>query len=168
MIKVDKENPLSIPEILLDKDRFDIFNSQTLLRVVVKNPDEVKSTYRELKNSKTEDYQVFLTKKFPRKLHYRTKDDKYNRIGQILLVPNAPKIFLEKGKSTSAGKHGYNPRKTPEMKAIFYAWGNVFKNQTEIDEFQNVSVYPLVAEILGLKISEPIDGKFSEVKKALK
>ena len=24
------------------------------------------------------------------------KDDKYNRIGQILLVPNAPKIFLEK------------------------------------------------------------------------
>jgi predicted AlkP superfamily pyrophosphatase or phosphodiesterase len=168
MIKVDKENPLSIPEMLLNKERFDIYNSQTLLRVVVKNPDEVKSTYRELKNSKTEDYQVFLTKKFPRKLHYRTKDDKYNRIGQILLVPNAPKIFLEKGKTTSSGKHGYNPRKTPEMKAAFYAWGNVFKNNLEIDEFQNVSVYPLVAEILGLKISEPIDGKFSEVKKALK
>lgn len=109
-----------------------------------------------------------MTKKFPRKLHYGTKDDKYSRIGQILLVPKAPKIFLEKGKSTSAGKHGYNPRKTPEMKAVFYAWGNVFKNQTEIDEFQNVSVYPLVAEILGLKISESIDGKFSEVKKALK
>ena len=54
------------------------------------------------------------------------------------------------------------------MKAVFYAWGNVFKNQTEINEFQNVSVYPLVAEILGLKISESIDGKFSEVKKALK
>ena len=168
MIKVDKENPLSIPEMLLNKERFDIYNSQTLLRVVVKNPDEVKSAYRELKNSKTEDYQVFLTKKFPRKLHYGTKDDQYNRIGQILLVPNAPKIFLEKGKSTSAGKHGYNPRKIPEMKAAFYAWGNVFRNQTEINEFQNVSVYPLVAEILGLKISEPIDGKFSEVKKALK
>ena len=168
MIKVDKENPLSIPELLLNKERFDIYNSQTLLRVVVKNPDEVKSAYSELKNSKTEDYQVFLTKKFPKKLHYGTKDDQYNRIGQILLVPKAPKIFLEKGKSTSAGKHGYNPRKTPEMKAVFYAWGNVFKNQTEIDEFQNVSVYPLVAEILGLKISEPIDGKFSEVKKALK
>ena len=168
MIKIDKENPLSIPEMLLNKERFDIYNSQTLLRVVVKNPDEVKSAYRELKKSKTEDYQVFLTKKFPRKLHYGTKDDQYSRIGQILLVPKAPKIFLEKGKSTSAGKHGYNPRKTPEMKAVFYAWGNVFRNQTEIDEFQNVSVYPLVAEILGLKISEPIDGKFSEVKKALK
>ena len=36
MIKVDKENPLSIPEMLLNKERFDIYNSQTLLRVVVK------------------------------------------------------------------------------------------------------------------------------------
>ena len=168
MIKVDKENPLSIPEILLDKDRFDIFNSQTLLRVVVKNPNEIKTVYHQLKASKTDDYKVILTKRFPRKLHYGTKDDKYKRIGQILLVPNAPKIFLEKGKSTSVGKHGYNPRKTPEMKAVFYAWGDVFKNNLEISEFSNVNVYPLVAEILGLKISEPIDGKASILQKTLK
>ena len=168
MIKVDKENPLSIPEILLDKDRFDIFNSQTLLRVVVKNPNEIKTVYHQLKASKTDDYKVILTKRFPRKLHYGTKDDKYNRIGQILLVPNAPKIFLEKGKSTSVGKHGYNPRITPEMKAVFYAWGDVFKNNLEISEFSNVNVYPLVAESLGLKISEPIDGKASVLQKTLK
>ena len=168
MIKVDKENPLSIPEILLDKDRFDIFNSQTLLRVVVKNPNEIKTVYHQLKASKTDDYKVILTKRFPRKLHYGTKDDKYNRIGQVLLVPNAPKIFLEKGKSTSVGKHGYNPRITPEMKAVFYAWGDVFKNNLEISEFSNVNVYPLVAEILGLKISEPIDGKASVLQKTLK
>ena len=168
MIKVDKENPLSIPEILLDKDRFDIFNSQTLLRVVVKNPNEIKTVYHQLKVSKTDDYKVILTKRFPRKLHYGTKDDKYNRIGQILLVPNAPKIFLEKGKSTSVGKHGYNPRITPEMKAVFYAWGDVFKNNLEISEFSNVNIYPLVAEILGLKVSQPIDGSAKTAKKVLK
>ena len=168
MIKVDKENPLSIPEILLDKDRFDIFNSQTLLRVVVKNPNEIKTVYHQLKASKTDDYKVILTKRFPRKLHYGTKDDKYNRIGQVLLVPNAPKIFLEKGKSTSVGKHGYNPRKTPEMKAVFYAWGDVFKNNLEISEFSNVNIYPLVAEILGLKVSQPIDGSAKTAKKVLK
>ncbi len=168
MIKVDKGNPLSIPEILLDKERFDIFNSQTLLRVVVKNPNEINAVYHQLKASKTDDYKVILTKRFPRKLHYGTKDDKYNRIGQILLVPNAPKIFLEKGKSTSVGKHGYNPRKTTEMKAVFYAWGDVFKNNLEINEFSNVDVYPLVAEILGLRITEPIDGKASVLEKTLK
>ena len=168
MIKVDKENPLSISEILLDKERFDIYNSQTLLRVVVKNTNEIKAVYHQLKSTKTDDYKVILTKKFPKKLHYGTKDDKYNRIGQILLVPNAPKIFLEKGKSTSVGKHGYNPRKTPEMKAVFYAWGEVFKNNFEIGEFSNVNVYPLVAKILGLKITEPIDGKVSVLEKTLK
>lgn len=168
MIKVDKENPLSISEILLDKERFDIYNSQTLLRVVVKNTNEIKAVYHQLKSTKTDDYKVILTKKFPKKLHYGTKDDKYNRIGQILLVPNAPKIFLEKGKSTSVGKHGYNPRKTPEMKAVFYAWGDVFKNNFEIGEFSNVNVYPLVAKILGLKITEPIDGKVSVLEKTLK
>lgn len=168
MIKVDKGNPLSIPEILLDKNRFDIFNSQTLLRVVVKNPNEIKTVYHQLKATKTDDYKVVLTKRFPKKLHYGTKDDKYNRIGHILLVPNAPKIFLEKGKSTSVGKHGYNPRKTPEMKAVFYAWGDVFKNNLEINEFSNVNVYPLVAEILGLRITEPIDGKASVLEKTLK
>ena len=168
MVKVDKGNPLDIPEILLNKNRFDFYNSQTLLRVVVKNPDEVKSVYKELKKNKSDDYKVYLAKKFPKKLHYGTKDDKYNRIGQILLVPNAPKIFLEKGKKTSVGKHGYNPYKTPEMKAVFYAWGDVFKNNMMIDEFPNVNVYPLVAEILGLKISEPIDGQLKEVDKSLK
>lgn len=168
MIKVDQENPLSIPEVLLDKERFDIYNSQTLLRVVVKNPNETKAVYHQLKISKTDDYQVILTKRFPKKLHYGTKDDKYHRIGQILLVPIAPKIFLEKGKSTSVGKHGYNPRKTPEMKAVFYAWGDVFKNNLEINEFSNVNVYPLIEEILGLKITEPIDGKASILQKTLK
>ena len=168
MIKVDKENPLFIPEILLDKDRFDIFNSQTLLRVVVKNPNEIKTVYHQLKVSKTDDYKVILTKRFPRKLHYGTKDDKYNRIGQILLVPNAPKIFLEKGKSTSVGKHGYNPRITSEMKAVFYAWGDFFKNNLEISEFSNVNIYPLVAEILGLKVYQTIDGSPKTAKKVLK
>jgi len=168
MIKVDGGNPLEIPEILLDKDKFDIYNSQTLLRVYVKNSDEVKNVYKKLKASKTDDYEVYLTKKFPKYLHFGTKDDRYNRIGQILLVPKAPKVFLPKGKTTSVGKHGYNPKIVPEMKAIFFAWGPEFKNNLTIKEFGNINVYPLVAEILGLKIDQPIDGKLKVLKKTLK
>lgn len=168
MIKVDGGNPLEIPAILLNKEKFDIYNSQTLLRVYVKNPEEVKAVYKELKANKTDDYEVYLDKKFPKYLHFATKDDKYNRIGQILLVPKAPKVFLPKGKTTSVGKHGYNPAIVPEMKATFLAWGPEFKNNLVIDEFANINVYPLVAEILGLKITEPIDGKLKVLKKTLK
>lgn len=168
MIKVDGGNPLEIPAILLNKEKFDIYNSQTLLRVYVKNPEEVKAVYKELKANKTDDYEVYLDKKFPKYLHFATKDDKYNRIGQILLVPKAPKVFLPKGKTTSVGKHGYNPAIVPEMKATFLAWGPEFKNNLVIDEFANINVYPLVGEILGLKINEPIDGKLKVLKKTLK
>ncbi|MBP2616920.1 ectonucleotide pyrophosphatase/phosphodiesterase [Chryseobacterium jejuense] len=168
MIKVDGGAPLEIPALLFDKNRFDFYNSQTLLRVYVKNPDEVKAVYKELKAHKTEDYEVYLDKKLPRYLHFAARDDKYNRIGQILLLPKAPKIFLEKGKKTSVGKHGYNPRTVPEMKATFYAWGPEFKNNMEIGEFTNINIYPLVAEVLGLKIEQPIDGKLKVLEKILK
>jgi len=168
MIKVDGGNPLDIPEILFDKNRFDYYNSQTLLRVYVKNPDGVKKVYKELKANKTDGYEVYLDKKLPKYLHFATKDDKYNRIGQILLIPKAPKIFLEKGRKTSVGKHGYNPRIVPEMKATFFAWGNEFKTKLVIDEFENINVYPLVAEILSLKIDEKIDGKLKILKPILK
>lgn len=168
MIKVDGGNPLEIPQILFDANRFDFYNSQTLLRVYVKNPDEVKKVYKDLKAGKTDDYEVYLDKKLPKYLHFATKDDKYNRIGQILLIPNAPKIFLEKGKKTSVGKHGYNPRIVPEMKATFLAWGPEFKENLVIDEFENINVYPLVAEILRLKPDQPIDGKLKILKPILK
>lgn len=159
MIQVDAGNPLEIPQMLMNKDRFDYYNSQTLLRVFVKNPKEVKSVFRELKSNKSPDYTVYLDKKLPKYLHFSAKDDRYNRIGQILLIPNAPKIFLEKGQKTSIGKHGYDPKLVPEMKATFAAWGSAFKNNQTVDEFENVDVYPMVAEILHLKINQKIDGK---------
>ena len=161
MLKVDIESPLEIPEILFNKERFDFYNSQTLLRVVVKNTTEVKSVYKELKKNKTANYNVILTKRFPRKLNFSQRNDRFGRIGQIILAPKAPKIFLEKGKKTSAGKHGYSPYQVSEMKAAFVASGPAFKSNKKIGEFKNVNIYPMVAEVLDLKISEEIDGKIS-------
>lgn len=168
MVKVDGDNPLEIPSLLLNKDKFDYYNSQTMLRVYVKNPAEVKSVYKELKAEKTGDYEVYLDKKLSKSLHFATRDDRYGRIGQILLTPKAPKIFLEKGEKTSVGKHGYNPAVVPEMKSTFFAWGPAFKNNMTVGEFENVNVYPLVAHILGLKIDQPIDGKLRVLKETLK
>lgn len=168
MIQVDGGNPLEIPAIILNKDRFDYYNSQTLLRVYVKNPKEVKSVFKELKANKIGDYEVYLDKKLPKYLHFATRDDSYHRIGQILLIPKAPKVFLEKGQKTSAGKHGYDPKLVPEMKSTFLAWGSAFNKNLVVDEFENVNVYPVVANILDLKINEKIDGKLKKLKPILK
>lgn len=169
MTDVDTEKPIEIPKMLFDNNRFDFVSGQTLLRVVVKNPAEVQNVYEILKKQKTDDYEVYLTKKFPKRLHYGTSDDRRNRIGQILLVPKAPKIFLKPDEKTKSGKHGYDPKKVPDMKATFYAKGPAFKTNKTIGEFPNVNVYPIVAEILDLKYNpQAIDGKSCTAKKVLK
>ncbi|WDF48180.1 ectonucleotide pyrophosphatase/phosphodiesterase [Chryseobacterium sp. KACC 21268] len=163
MIQVNGGNPLEIPQMVMDNDRFDYYNSQTLFRVYVKNPKEIRSVFRELKNKETDDYDVYLDKRLPKYLHFATRDDQYKRIGQILLIPKAPKIFLEKGQKTSSGKHGYDPKLVPEMKSTFFAWGPAFKSNLIINEFENVNIYPLVAKILDLKINQKIDGKLKNL-----
>ncbi|WP_255577342.1 hypothetical protein [Elizabethkingia sp. JS20170427COW] len=54
------------------------------------------------------------------------------------------------------------------MKASFIAWGPNFKTHKKIKPFENVNIYPLIAHILGLKITQPIDGDFKALKKVLK
>jgi alkaline phosphatase D len=46
--------------------------------------------------------------------------------------------------------HGYDPRIVPEMRAIFYAEGPDIRKGAVLKPFENVSVYPFLAEILGL------------------
>ncbi|UYW01598.1 ectonucleotide pyrophosphatase/phosphodiesterase [Flavobacterium agricola] len=167
MKKVNKDEPIRIPAMLLNKDKYEYINSQSLLRVHVKDKKDIKATYKALKKNKTKDYQVYLAKKFPKNLHFSTKDDVFNRIGDIFLVPDAPHIFLENFKKTTTGKHGYNPYAVPEMKAIFYANGPEFKAAIEIDAFENVNVYPLIAEILDLEVQQPIDGKIEVLENIL-
>ena len=53
------------------------------------------------------------------------------------------------------------------MKAAFIALGPAFKQNTKVGEFQNVNVYPIVADILNLKITEPIDGTQKVAKEIL-
>lgn len=168
MYDVDGDNPIGIPALLLDENRFNVVNSQTLVRVEVKNKSEVKQVYKELKKNRTKEYQVYLAEKFPKNLHYRNKDDYFNRMGQIFLVPKAPKIFLFKDEKTSEGKHGYNAYKVSEMKAVFFAWGTEFKKGLQIKEFENVNIYPLVAHILELNYQNKIDGQLKILDKILK
>ncbi len=110
-------------------------------------------------------YDVFLKNRMPKHLHYGLKDDTFGRIGDIILVAQSPYYFSNN--KPNPGAHGYDPAKTPEMRATFFAWGPAFKHQVYIPAFENVHVYPLIAKILGLSYHHPIDGNDSLAKKLL-
>ncbi|HLY71846.1 MAG TPA: alkaline phosphatase family protein, partial [Puia sp.] len=136
-----------------------------LLHLYAKNKTDIQPTYNALKRE-AKDYDVYLASNMPARWHYSKKDDRFDRIGDIILVPHAPKVFnIGKG-HVPVGEHGFDPA-IPEMRATFYAWGPAFQKNKTIDGFENIHVYPIMARILGLEITDAIDGKIKVLKSIL-
>lgn len=64
------------------------------------------------------------------------------------------------------GSHSYDPA-DPQMAAIFVAHGPAFRKGVVLAPFDNVSVYPLLSKLLGLKPA-PNDGRLKDTAKALR
>lgn len=65
----------------------------------------------------------------------------------------------------AAGGHGWDPA-SPEMAAVFIANGPAFRRGTTLPSFENVSVYPLLARLIGIE-PEPNQGNLADVEAAL-
>jgi predicted AlkP superfamily pyrophosphatase or phosphodiesterase len=63
------------------------------------------------------------------------------------------------------GSHGYDPL-SPETAAVFVANGPAFRRGVILPAFDNVSVYPLLARLVGVKPA-PNDGTIRDVEAAL-
>ena len=98
----------------------------------------------------------------PKRLHYGTNPRVHDF---VIEAKKGYSLVSKESTHIKGGTHGYDNNEK-DMHAIFYAKGPAFKVNKEVKTFQNVSVYPLIAHILGLKIEE-VDGKFSEVKNML-
>ncbi|WP_345955536.1 ectonucleotide pyrophosphatase/phosphodiesterase [Mucilaginibacter sp. PAMB04168] len=168
MTKVDNLHPLQIPAVI-DTAKFKVTGEDVLVELYAKDTAAIKNTYEALKKNTQGKYTVYLRSNTPARWHYNKTNDRFNRIGDILLVPYKPYIFVYANKAKpNPGVHGYDPVLVPDMQATFYAWGPAFKKGLKISSFQNVEVYPMLAQLLGLKITEPIDGGNALAKKVLR
>src|SRR3546814_5196215 len=59
-------------------------------------------------------------------------------------------------RSHTGGAHGFDPA-SPEMRAVFVADGPSFADGAVLPPFDNVDVYPLLMELLGVP-AQPNDG----------
>jgi predicted AlkP superfamily pyrophosphatase or phosphodiesterase len=166
MALVDSQNPIRLPKAV-DPTKFYIPSGSALLQLYAKDTTAIMPTYQALLKE-ANGYDVYLKNNTPKDFHYNNADDRFNRIGDIILVAKLPYTFSLSGRPSSPGKHGYDPR-LPEMRASFLAWGPAFKSGKKIKGFENVHVYPLVAKILGLQYDQKIiDGKLSVLKNTLR
>ena len=162
MTTVDNLNTLGYP-IEINKNDFNIPWGDASLHLYAKDSSKIELSYAALK--KDTSFRTYLFNETPDYWHYKKSDDRYNRLGDILLVPNTiHQVFNLGPTKPTPGKHGFD-NKQVDMRATFMAWGPAFKNGLLIEGFENVNVYPLIANILGLKIDEQkIDGKLNVLK----
>ncbi|ANH82150.1 phosphodiesterase [Niabella ginsenosidivorans] len=156
--------PVALITGLIDTSKFLMAGGGTMIHLYAKNKADIKPAYKRLREQT--DFQAWLTTKTPKSWKYRKKNDRYHRIGDILLTCSPPRYFYFGGRK-SLGAHGFDNR-LPEMQATFYAWGPAFKEHYKIRSFNNIDVYPLLAQLLGLKADQPVDGNAKKLGKILK
>lgn len=165
MAPVDTTSNVNIGN-MIDTSRFIMRGGGTSLHLYAKDKKDIMPTYQALKNQE-KDFKVFLRGQTPPSWHYGIKDDYFNRIGDLFIVPVYPKILTSWTGMISPGAHGFDPD-MKKMHATFYAWGPDFKNGLTIHTFENIHVYPLVCKLLGLTVDQKIDGKLKVLKRILK
>lgn len=154
MIEVDRENPIRLPKI--DPELMDVVVNGTYTSIFVKDTKKVDKVYRYFQDEVTDQYKVYLKTNVPEKYQFSSKEDKHNRIGDIVLIADAPFYFTNR--TPIPGAHGYLAEDTPEMNTVFMAWGPNIQKGKQIEGFKSIHVYPLLAELLGLKYDHEIDG----------
>src|SRR5580698_453208 len=157
------------PPIRLDRDGL---NPSWFVQIVdsilyPKSDEDAQKTYDVLRG-KSDKFLVYRRAEVPAFFHF----DSNPREGDPVIVPTGPYLITARADAHDqseehppVGMHGYDATHMPEMKALFVAAGPDIRTGIVLKPFENVNVYPLIAQILGLDIANlrtgPIDGKLN-------
>ena len=115
-------------------------------------------TVRNQINARLQHGRAYLREELPERYHYRADP----RIGDVVVVMNESWTMMTSAPSSDRkverwGAHGWDPA-VEGMLALFIIAGPDISAGTVISEVQNVDVYPLMTELLGLTPARDIDG----------
>jgi ectonucleotide pyrophosphatase/phosphodiesterase family protein 5 len=162
MVDYPAENYEYLPTWLNDEYKVVATNPIVLIYDEGKSTRTLAQTVAEL-NQQAKHYQCYQYQDIPSKFNA----SKTNRIGDIACLTDKDWSIGFTGK-TSKGNHGWSQFNTRDMDGIFYAKGPAFKEKVQLDTVENVNIMPLLAKILGVDITTPIDGKLDIMKPLLK
>jgi alkaline phosphatase D len=149
-------------------DFADLSNFHTEGSLLYAKPDaDVQETYEEFLTHPDARFKIYRRADLPAYLHF----DANPREGDPVIVPTGPFTIRANAsviEGNHRGGHGFNPRTMPEMKAIFFAFGPDVRTGVQLKPFENVNLYPFLAEILGLTPPADVDGSLDVLLPALK
>lgn len=158
---------LSLDKIIIlddyvDTNDLEIWDGSNPVYNIKTKPHNLEEIYGKLKG-KHKHLLVWKHGEVPEELHYGTNIRTHD---MTITVDSGWSIYWSWRQGESLGTHGF-PNTCKDMHAIFYAAGPAFKKDFVQPTFNNVDIYPLVGEILNLKMPNS-DGDIENVKGMLK
>ncbi|XP_062848697.1 ectonucleotide pyrophosphatase/phosphodiesterase family member 2 isoform X2 [Trichomycterus rosablanca] len=115
-------------------------------------------------------FKPYLKQHLPKRLHYannRRIEDVHLMVERKWHVARKPpEVKKHPGKCGFAGDHGYD-NKITSMQTIFLGYGPMFKFKTKIPPFENIELYNVMCDLLGLKPA-PNNGTHGSLNHVLK
>lgn len=150
-----------------------ISSSETDFKIYSDDEAKLDAVYNALKKTPDDRFSVYRQAEIPARLHYTGNA----RIGDVVVLADKPfgLTVSDPNRPPRNGNgggqrftHGFDVSQVPEMKGIFYAAGPNIKQGPPIEEFENIHIYPWIARILGLHITDKIDGDIKVLAPVLK
>ncbi|MGR3809348.1 alkaline phosphatase family protein [Jiulongibacter sp. NS-SX5] len=142
------------------------FYSGPVAMIYTENKEETDTLFQKLIGA--ENLRVYRKEEVPAYLNFSNGE----KIGDLVLITESPYtiIYSEEDRQMTypGGTHGYDPYEDQNMGALFCLSGPEIKENYTVSAIENIHVYPLVAHLLGLKISQKIDGDLEKVRSILK
>jgi len=161
-------NAIEVDSLISQSNKLKIVNGQTQLYIYGDNSAVINQAKTQLLSKNDDEkrkYNVYLKSEYPKHWHF---DGELSAIPKLIIEAIPPATFAYKGKHVGKATHGYDPQLNRDLDAIFIASGPDFKNKKEIKAFENINIYPLLVEMLGLKHSKNIDGNIQVLKSIIK
>jgi predicted AlkP superfamily pyrophosphatase or phosphodiesterase len=135
-------------EDFVDLDKVQVVDWSPVLAIRAKDGNN-EALYEQLK--KMAHVKVFRKAQLPERFHYRANP----RVMPIIGIADlgwgiTTRKRMANRKKEERGTHGYDPA-VRDMHAVFIAHGPAFQQGVTLKPFENVNVYPAIAQILGVK-----------------
>jgi len=166
MAPILADKMIEVDRLGIDDDLFTVINAQTRLLIYAneETSEEQIQSLRERLSQMTSMAFHLESEKDLAKRHFTGGP----RVPAIVLGINAPDTFATRPpeQRSDGGTHGYYG--TRDMDGLFVATGSGFHGNRQIERFENIHIYPMLAELLGLKLLSDIDGRSEVLRPILK
>lgn len=155
----------SLPRIYLDEwlenDRslrrdFKILGAGSLVQFYFRGKGNKAAALGRLKAAlaNANGFEFYQRNDIPDSLHFRSNP----AVGDAIAVSASHYLTFSNAKRPPQGVHGYDANNDEQMRTLLLAVGPRFRAGAEVTSAKNVDLYPLMAQLLGLKVDHPIDG----------